>query len=84
MRGIVLAVALLGMVDVLQAKEADTPRGEMRSSAEPARQLATSSVGASRSKAEKSARTERGSRAFSPEREDADGPWPISILFPLA
>ena len=30
MRGIVLAVALLGMVDVLQAKEADTPRGEMR------------------------------------------------------
>ncbi|MFK4488284.1 hypothetical protein ABIA45_003362 [Bradyrhizobium sp. USDA 336] len=30
MRGIVLAVALLGMANVLQAKEADTPRGEAR------------------------------------------------------
>ncbi|MFK4384523.1 hypothetical protein ACVWYQ_007210 [Bradyrhizobium sp. USDA 3397] len=68
MRGIVLAVALLGMANGLQAKEADTPRAEMRSLAEPARQLATSSVGASRSDPEKSGQTERRSREFSPER----------------
>lgn len=68
MRGIVLAVALLGMINTLQAKEADSPRGELRSSVEPARQLATSSVGESRSNAERSRQTERKSREFAPER----------------
>lgn len=68
MRGIVLAVALLGMVNALQAKEADSPRGEARNSLEPARQLATSSIGDSRRDAEKSRQTERKSREFSPER----------------
>ena len=68
MRGIVLAVALLGMINTLQAKEADSPRGEARSSVEPARQLATSSIGESRSNVAKSRQTERRSREFSPER----------------
>lgn len=68
MRGVIAAIALLGMVNALQAKEADSPRAEARISAEPARQLATSSVATSRSNAEKVRQTGRRSADFSAER----------------
>ena len=54
MKGIVVAAALLGMVNTLQAKEADSPRGEVRSSAKPVGPLATRSGTTSVSNAEKS------------------------------
>ena len=68
MRGVVVGVALLGMVNVLQAKETDLPRGELRSSAVPNRQLATSSVAVSRSDIGKPRRNGRPSSDFSAER----------------
>ncbi|WP_375161429.1 hypothetical protein [Bradyrhizobium sp. RDT46] len=68
MRGIVVAVALLEMANALQARETDFPRGEVRSSAAPVRQLATSSGAASRTDTEKPRRNERKSADFSAER----------------
>ncbi len=68
MRGVVVAVALLGMVNVLQAKETDLPHGDVRSSAVSTRQLATSSTAVSRSDTEKPRRNGRRSPDFSAER----------------
>lgn len=68
MRGVVVAVALLGMVNALQAKEADSPGAEVQSSAAPAPQLATNSAAASRSAIEKPRRNGRKSGEFSAER----------------
>lgn len=68
MRGVVVGVALLGMINVLQAKETDIPRGDARNSAVPARQLATSSAAVSRSDTEKPRRNGRRSPEFSAER----------------
>lgn len=68
MKGIVVAALLLGMVNTLQAKEADSPRGEVRSLAEPARQLATSSNTTSVSNAENSRPNRRRGGEFSPGR----------------
>jgi|EndMetStandDraft_2_1072991.scaffolds.fasta_scaffold407457_1 hypothetical protein len=65
MKGVVVAVALLGMLNGLQAKETDFPRGEARISAAPARQIATGSAAASRSEFEKPRRIGRSSANFS-------------------
>ena len=68
MRGFAFAAAMLAMVNALQAKEAASPRGEVRSSVEPTRQLATSSNATSRSDAERPSRSARRSADFSAER----------------
>ena len=68
MRALAVAVALLGMVDVLQARETDFPRGEALNSAATDRQLATSSAAVSRSDTEKPRRNGRRSHDFSAER----------------
>ncbi|KQT26668.1 hypothetical protein ASG57_18835 [Bradyrhizobium sp. Leaf396] len=68
MKGIVVAALLLGMVNTLQAKEADYPRGEVRSLAKPARQLATSSDATSAGNAENSRPNRRRGGELSPGR----------------
>lgn len=70
MKGVVIAVAiaLLGTATALQAKEADSPRAELRSSAGLARQLATSAVAPSRNNAERAGQNRRSSPDFSAER----------------
>lgn len=68
MKGIFAALAVLATINALQAKELDLPRGGERSFADPARQLTTSSTGASRSEAERLRRDGRGSAGFSAKR----------------
>lgn len=68
MRGVIVAALLFGMTNALQAKEADSPRAEVRSSVAPARQLATSVAAPLRSSAEKVRQNGRRSADFSAER----------------
>jgi hypothetical protein len=68
MRGLIAAVALLGMVNAVQAKEAATLRSDARSSAVPAGQLATNSAATSRDDAERGRQDRRRGADFSAER----------------
>jgi hypothetical protein len=68
MRSLLVAIALLGTINALQAREAEPQRALLRSSAEPARQLVVNSGESARSSAQKSRQEARNGRDFSAER----------------